>query len=308
MVVRPIAELDRLAARQHGVFSRGQAITLGLTRAQISYRLEQHRWVRLSSGVYALASAAVSWERQLMAALLTHPRSVVGGRSAAVLHEFAGFRRGRPEILAPFSGNSRCSLARVVRSRHFDSVATSIIAGFHCTTIPETILTLSLRESPSTIERVLDDQLAAEKLKVDDFGPILERLEFARQPGLPALRRALSRRSADAYQPPTSLLEKLLYQLLTRPELPPHDRQLPIAYERLDATVDAYIPEWSIIVEADGRRWHTRVADFERDRARDNAAAAAGLVVVRFTYRMLKDNPKECLDTLVNAGRWRRPA
>ncbi len=103
-------------------------------------------------------------------------------------------------------------------------------------------------------------------------------------------------------------MEKLLYQLLIRPELPPHDRQLPIAYERLDATVDAYIAEWSIIVEADGRRWHTRVADFERDRARDNAAAAAGLVVVRFTYRMLKDNPKQCLETLVNAGRWRRPA
>lgn len=303
-----MAELDRLAARQHGVFSRGQAMALGMTRSQVDYRLDQSRWVRLSNGVYALASARSSWERQLMAALLGHPASVAGGRSAAVLHDFAGFRRGRPEILGPFPGKSRCSIARVIRSRHFDKVSTSIIAGFRCTTIAETILTLSLRESPSTIEQVLDDQLAAEKLKIDEFGPILERLEFARQPGLPALRRAVSRRSADAYQPPTSLLEKLLYQLLSRPEIPRHDRQLPIAYERLDATVDAYVADWSIIVEADGRRWHTRVADFERDRARDNAAAAAGLIVVRFTYRMLKDNPNECLETLVKAGAWRQPA
>jgi len=76
-------------------------------------------------------------------------------------------------------------------------------------------------------------------------------------------------------------------------------------YPRLAATTDAFIPQWRLIVEADGRRWHSREADFEKDRARDNAAAAAGLVVVRFTYRMLKDDAAGCSQTLLETGRWR---
>jgi very-short-patch-repair endonuclease len=60
-----------------------------------------------------------------------------------------------------------------------------------------------------------------------------------------------------------------------------------------------------MIVEADGRRWHTRQADFERDRRRDNAALALGLVVVRFTYKMLVTEPDYCLRILLDAGRKR---
>jgi len=81
-----------------------------------------------------------------------------------------------------------------------------------------------------------------------------------------------------------------------------------MSYSQVEPTVDSYIPDWRMIVEADGRRWHTRKADFERDRLRDNAAAAAGMVVIRFTYQMLKNHPEQCLQTLLDAGRWRRSA
>ena len=43
-------------------------------------------------------------------------------------------------------------------------------------------------------------------------------------------------------------------------------------------------------VEADGRRWHARNEDFENDRRRDNALLRRGIRVIRFTYRMLKDD------------------
>jgi very-short-patch-repair endonuclease len=73
-------------------------------------------------------------------------------------------------------------------------------------------------------------------------------------------------------------------------------------------TVDAYIPLWRLITEADGRRWHTRQADFERDRTRDNLATSHGIGVLRFTYQMLVRQPEQCLSTILATGRTRSQA
>lgn len=62
-----------------------------------------------------------------------------------------------------------------------------------------------------------------------------------------------------------------------------------------------------MILEADGRTYHTRLGDFERDRARDNAAAASGLIVLRFTWRMLTTDLNGCRRTLLAAGATRKP-
>lgn len=302
------ARIDLLAARQHGVVSRSQAIECGLTIHQIRVRFESGEWWALDANVFALRSSTPTWDRKMHAAIVSRPVAIVAGRSAGYLHDFPGFRPGRPEILVPFQGNARSPLARVIRSRHFDRIATVRVDGYPCTTIAETVLTLSLRESAQTIERVVDDRIAAGALRIPDFDPILERLLAARQRGLPMLRRIVAERDSEAYQPPNTELERLLYRLLDRPELPEYVRQLPINYPTRTATVDAYIPVWHMIVEGDGRRWHTRKADFERDRKRDNSAAAAGLLVIRLSYQMLSDDPEGCLKTLIDAGQFRATA
>jgi very-short-patch-repair endonuclease len=58
------------------------------------------------------------------------------------------------------------------------------------------------------------------------------------------------------------------------------------------------IPEWRAIVEADSRRWHTRVADFERDRQRDNEAVVHGYRPVRFTWHALNHEVDRVLAAL----------
>lgn len=300
--------MDLLAAKQHGVISRLQALACGMTRHQIRGRLESGEWKLLDANVFALRSAPSTWKRRMHAAIVSRPNAVAAGRSAGYLHGFPGFRPGKPEVLVPFEGNARSPLARIVRSRHFERVATVMIDGFASTSVAETVLTLSLRESANTLERIVDDRIAARALHITDFDPILERLTNARQRGLPTLRRIVAERDSDAYQPPTSELERLLYRLLDRDELPDYSRQLPIDYPSMKATVDAYLPAWRTIVEGDGRRWHTRKADFERDRRRDNAAAAAGLLVIRFSYHMIRYEPDVCLQTLLDAGRFRQSA
>lgn len=291
--------------RQHGVIGRSQAGDAGMSDSGIRHALESGRWSRIAAGVYVTTSSVPTWERQMNAALLSHPSSIVAGLSAAHLLGFSNVRRGRPEIMMPFEGNGRSPIARVIRSRHFEVVERRIVSGFECTSPSETALTLSMRWPYAKIERFIDDGLASELFAMADFHPILDRLTFARQPGLRSLRKIIAARSSDSYQPPTTELERLLYRLLDHPRLPSHKRQLPIVYPALEAIVDAFIDRWLLIVEGDGRRWHTRQADFELDRKRDNAATAAGLAIVRFTWKDLRFSPEACLRTLLEVGRKR---
>ena len=171
------------------------------------------------------------------------------------------------------------------------------------TTPAETLLTLSLSHSTAAIERWVDALLLEEKLSVSDFDPIMARLTYARMRGLKGLRRIVAERDHDAYEPPQSDLERMLYRVLDRPEVPRYVRQAAVDLGPRVARVDALIDDWKLVVEADGRRWHARTGDFERDRERDNAAMAQGLKVVRFTYRMLKNDPDSCVRTLIAVGR-----
>ena len=64
-----------------------------------------------------------------------------------------------------------------------------------------------------------------------------------------------------------SVLESKLYVLLDDPRLPPHVRQAPAPWDPTGIeTGRRHVPDVRWIVEADGRSWHARVADFERDR------------------------------------------
>jgi very-short-patch-repair endonuclease len=47
-----------------------------------------------------------------------------------------------------------------------------------------------------------------------------------------------------------------------------------------------------LIVELDGRAFHATAAAFERDRARDRRLQAAGWIVVRVTWRQLREEPE----------------
>jgi very-short-patch-repair endonuclease len=53
-----------------------------------------------------------------------------------------------------------------------------------------------------------------------------------------------------------------------------------------------------LIIEVDGRRWHTRVRDFERDLWRTNQAVAHGYRVLRFTWVHFTESPDEVIATI----------
>ena len=231
--------LDEFAARQYGTFSRAQATQAGLSRKMIETRLGSGAWIRLGPSVYALASAPPKWERQMAAALLTKRDTIVAGRAAAHLHSFEGFTAPKPVIMIARDQNAVSPLARVIRSGRFDSVRRVRRRGFAVTDEAETVMTVAKDLSPGQLESTVDWILARKTSTVDELVRVVLLSEGV--PGVAKLRPIVEYRIPGAYQPPTTELERLLFGLLDDPELPDYTRQMPMRYQRLNATVDAFI-------------------------------------------------------------------
>ena len=121
--------------------------------------------------------------------------------------------------------------------------------------------------------------------------------------------RAALERFGSGDLPDPSALERVLRQVLTVPEIPAIEWEAPFPGRRPGKQrVDGFLRAWSMVVEGDGRAWHTRVEDFERDRRRDAEAAAAGLVTLRFTWYQLNDEPGWVRDVVTRSGAHRRAA
>jgi very-short-patch-repair endonuclease len=67
--------------------------------------------------------------------------------------------------------------------------------------------------------------------------------------------------------------------------------------------VDFHWPELGLVVETDGLRYHRTPAQQAKDRLRDQAHAAAGLVSLRFTRAQVRFEPDYVQATLAAVAR-----
>lgn len=290
---RPDLLLDHVARRQHGAFNRSQTLAVGFTDTMVRRRLAGGRWIRLDDGVYALASHPFTWRRQCMAATLTTPGSAIAGNSAAVLHGLPPFRAGGVELLVPrVARSTRTPLARVRSASCFRSTT---VDGVPCLTVADTVMSLLPHATMLELEAAIDGALVGRLTTIDELHDRFVARVPLRARGRGGLRELLAARDTGGYAPPTSQLERQLRKMLLRDHA---DRfgfeQSPWWWPNGEGRVDAYCAESRLIVEADGRRWHTREADFVRDRQRDNLAVSHGHVVLRFTYLDLRHHSDEC--------------
>jgi hypothetical protein len=294
-------EIDRrieaLAGKQFGAFSRQQAFELGASERMVKRRLAGRDWIRPVSAVYVLRSSAGTWKRQCKVAELSVEDSALAGFAAAALHELAGFRPCRIELVVPV--NSYCTHPFATLHRYAGARLTTV-DGIAVTTIAQTLFDLPTRVSPWRLERAMDDALLDKRLLVADLD---ERLRFyaeSRRPGLPRIRPLVLERLEEGWTPPESELEALLLAVLEKlPSKPVVVRQAALPWRSArPGRVDFLLPAHRLIVEADGRRWHTRVRDFDKDTWRDNEATAHGFAVLHFTWVHLHHLADDVLDVV----------
>lgn len=238
-----------------------------------------------------------------MGSVLGRNRAIASGATAAALHDLPGFRQGWPELSVPHTGSARSELATVHRRVDFTAIATTVVDGIPVSTVAETLFDIALRAHPARLRRAIDHALVKDLTTVAELHDVLDRIDGSRLKGTVAFREAVVDLDGS-YVPTQSETEQLLAAALDDPRVPPIERQAHLSWwDELPHRVDAVIMDWRLILEADGRTYHTKREDFERDRQRDNLAAAHGYRVMRFTYAMLRDDPGRVLEMVLRAGR-----
>lgn len=297
--------VDRLARQQHGAFHRRQLRLLGGTRKLVEHRLDVGAYTSLGGGVLALPSHPPTWRRQYKAAELTIPGAAIADRSALKVHDIEGGKVLRPSIVVPYTSNVRNKVLADVRRA--TDVDTTEVDQIRVTTVAQTLVDLVACWQLQQVERAWDDALLTGKVTTEQLADRVAAAVAGRRPHGRHAEVLLEDRRATDWVDLDSLLELVLLRLLAA--LPPG------ITVRLQATmpwwspgegrVDVYIPEWHLIIELDGRRWHARLAAFDADRWRDNQAVAHGCRVLRFTHAHLTVRPDEVVAVIVAAGRHR---
>lgn len=291
--------IGRRAASQAGAFNLTQARSAGFSSSAVRARLETGQWIQLDHTVYAMSGAPATWERSAWAAVLSRPQAAITHLPALRLSGVPGVDVVPPVILAPRHSNVRSDISRVFETDQFDRIAISRVAGLPVTSVPESLLILARDTDDGAIERLFDQALLAGKLDIASMARTIDREAGRRTPGTPLLRRLTSSRRPSAPSKSSTYLERLLHRLLSDSRVPEWSREEPFLLNGIQSRVDVYVPSRRLVIEADGRNWHARHEDFERDRERDNALAELGIQVLRFTHRMLEREPEKCLRQII---------
>jgi hypothetical protein len=299
MVARSLDRaLEGLARRQHGVFHRRQALRIGFTPKMIQRRVATGTWIAFASEVYGLPSHPGTWHRHCMAATLSVPAGGVWGRSAAVLHEVPRFRPGAVEVVTRHGTTHRSPLGIVHESRTVGRF--TVVEGIRVVSKADCTIQVARHLSVDRLRSMVGYLDRHDRRYLPELRDRQLALARSRLPGMKRLRLVLAEMADD--DPPTdSDLEIALRSMVaTVRGIGTVVWQAPLPFwPRGQARCDGLAIDWPLILEADGRTWHTRVDDFERDRERDNLANVHGYDVLRFTHDKLTHHVNDCRRMLV---------
>ena len=283
------------AQQQHGIVTLAQVRASGGSRIAIDRRIRSGRWHSIDRGVYAVAGAPATWHQSLLASVLAVGNgAVAAGRSAAALLRLPGFAGGPIEVvvLRPCQRRARRGSTRQTKLLPLDHC--TAIEQIPVTSVPRTLFDLAATLHPGRVERAIDHALAQRLVPVhrlwDTFLDLAERGRSGT-----VVMRALLLERGPGYVAPASELEARFLQLLRGFGLPGPDRQVSLGdAEGLIGRVDFRFRAAGLVVETDGRRYHSALLDRELDERRDRRLEAIGHQVLRLTWKDIVEHPAEC--------------
>lgn len=299
--MRPKREADsiirELAERQYGVVARRQLLALGVTEREIARRLPAGRLIPLHRGVYAVGHGALHPRARFMAAVLAlGPSAVISHRTAASLHDLLSTSQTLIDLTV--------GGVRLVRSQRGLRIRTTTdwhpeditqIDGIPVTSVARTLLDLAAILSPTQLRRALEQADRSGVLNLLALARALERRPRAK--GRAKLQALLDEYTGAS--PTKSELERQFLQLIARAGLP--DPRVNVLVGGLE--VDIYWPEWGLVVELDGRAFHSAPRAFEADRIRDARLQRLGLRVLRITDKRLTNEPDAVIEDILALAR-----
>jgi hypothetical protein len=268
------------------VIARRQLLAVGLKPPAIDYRVQHGRLHVVHRGVYSVGHSLLSRDGRWMAAVFA------GGDGAVLSHRDAAAAWGIRESAASrieITVSRKCSRQGVrVHRAPLAADEVTIFRGIPVTTVPRTIFDLAAGLDRRRVERVMHE---AEVLRLTDPLSLDDLIvRHPRHRGIATLRAILADARLGASVTRSELEERFL-AFLDDAGLPRPETNVIVWVRGKPVEADCVWRDRCVIVELDGHHVHSTRRNYEGDRARDRALAAAEWRVVRITWRQLHDEP-----------------
>ena len=287
----PFALAAQRAASHHGVVDRTWLLTAGIPRGQLQRWLEEERLQKVHRGVYRLAGAPMTWEQQMLAAVLG------AGPGSAASHRSAGRLWGICEthsldVSVPHGRRRTVRGASLHMSRDLGDATLSLRRGIRVTNPLRTLVDLAAMLPPDKLEDALDLALVARLVTVAGVEQALDDVARRGRPGILTMRTMLDQRALGK-DAPDSLLEPRMARLLRKYNFPPAAFQYVITRnKRFFARVDFAYPDIKLAIEVDGYPGHGTRRRRQSDYDRDGDLLGIGWRVIRFTWEDVVRRPE----------------
>lgn len=301
-----------IAARQRGRISRRQLSDAGIERGAIRARVGAGRLIEQHPGVFAVGhGATVQFGDETAALLACGDGAVLSHLSAALVWDLTpapplGTAAPALGTAAPPLGTGAPPLGTeihvtVPRGRgpslpgvrvHRARVDAKLRHGLPVTSPARTPLDIATLLPERSLELAYDRALVA---RLTTPGEVRRAAARARgHHGCTPLERLLDATPTTVTR---SEAEERVLALIRGAQLPP-----PAVNCRVhDFEVDFYWPRQRLVLEVDGFRFHSTRRAFEHDRRKGAALAAAGILVIRVTWRQIESEPLAVVARLAQA-------
>jgi very-short-patch-repair endonuclease len=272
--------IGRIAAAQHGVVTRKQLLSAGITSDEIRGRLEKRALLAVYRGVYRVGHRAPSVEARYLAAVLACGEGArLSGRAAGYL---LGLLKGRPpppEVTAPTE--RRIEGVKTRRARRGERQDATTWSGIPVTTVPLTLVDLASLLPLNALARACHEAGIRHGTTPRQVEAVL-----GRRPGSKGAKKLRKILHGDVHVT-LSKLERRFLERLEEAGLPLPITNRPAGGRR----VDCRWPELRLTVELDGYRYHRSRYAWELDRRREREARARGDEFRRYTHDDVLESP-----------------
>jgi very-short-patch-repair endonuclease len=280
----------RRARRRHQLLTRDDLVAGGFSPRTFDRWCEQGRLERLHPGVARVPSSPTSVAQQALAAVLA-----LGTADALASHTTAAALWGlectdeptqdHTHVIAGRGTRRRLRAVMVHRPEDRLDLRPTVRAGVPTCNPLRVLVDLGAVATPTVVARAHEHFVVAGLVSHAAVVRALGRHARRGRHGCAALRDVVAAWRLGE-RPPDSALEIAMADLVARFGLPPFVFQPRIA----GLTPDFAFPG-RVLVEVDGFAHHGGRVAFEEDRRRDVVLAAAGYVVLRFTWLQVVRRP-----------------
>lgn len=273
---RVLDKLAAIAATQHGLFTRRQALEAGLSYDALRNGVAAGRWTQIHRGIFRIAGAPSTWQQRILGdCLAMGEKTVVSHLCAAAHWNLPDFKRGATHLIVP-RGTRRPKDSRIVVHRFRDLPAADVTMHkqIPVTSVARTLIDIMPMAPSSVLQDALDAGLHRRIVSLEWLSWRLDQVGGKGRAGVTHLRSLIEERRGKP--PSESPLESRFLRLLRRADLPLPERQHRLKLGSRSVRIDFAYPEFRIAIEVDSFEHHSSRRSFDRDRSRLNLLTAAG--------------------------------